>query len=70
MPILITVDDKILKCPRCGSDQLEESKKGFDEGLGTLGWLMFGPIGLMAGEIDSDKMIITCLDCGYKFKLK
>lgn len=70
MPRLITPDNKILICPRCGSDQLEESRKGFDEGLGTLGLLIFGPLGLMAGEIDSDKIIITCLDCGHQFKLK
>ena len=70
MPRLLTADNQIVSCPRCGSDQVEESKKGFDQGLGTLGMLMFGPLGLMAGEIDADKVIITCLDCGCEFTLK
>jgi tellurium resistance protein TerD len=66
----MTEDNQILICPRCGSDQLEESKKGFDEGLGTLGMLVLGPFGLMAGEIDAEKVVVTCLNCGSRFQVK
>ncbi len=68
MPILLTDDNKILRCPNCDSSDLEVIKKGFDDELAIIGMLMFGPIGLVAGEIDSDKSIIKCLDCGSRFE--
>ena len=66
IPILLTIDDKILQCPKCGSDDLHADKKGYDDDMGIMGMLIFSPIGLVAGEIDSDKFIITCLECGFE----
>lgn len=70
MPILLTDNNKVLRCPHCGSDNLEEIKKGFDDELAIIGMLMFGPIGLVAGEIDSDKPLIKCKDCGFLFECR
>lgn len=55
-------------CPRCGSTQLTANKKGFSGAKAVGGVLLTGGIGLLAGTIGSNKVIITCLACGKKFK--
>ena len=60
--------DDMMKCPRCGSTSLAGNKKGYGVGKGVVGAAMFGPLGLMAGNIGSKKVIVTCMKCGYKFK--
>jgi hypothetical protein len=53
-------------CPKCGSTQLSANKKGFSGKNAALGMLLGG--GILAGTIGSNKVIITCLSCGHKFK--
>lgn len=60
--------DDMMKCPRCGSTSLSGNKKGYGIGKGVIGAAMFGPLGLMAGNIGSKKVIVTCMKCGYKFR--
>lgn len=60
--------DAMMKCPRCGSTSLSGNKKGYGIGKGVVGAAMLGPIGLMAGNIGSKKVIVTCMKCGHKFK--
>ena len=60
--------DKMMKCPRCGSTSLSGNKKGYGIGKGIIGASLFGPLGLIAGNIGSGKVVITCMKCGYKFK--
>ena len=60
---------KMAKCPRCGSTSLSTHKKGYGIGKGIVGAAVAGPLGLMAGNIGSGKVMVTCLNCGYKFKM-
>src|ERR1700761_243700 len=55
-------------CPKCGSNQLSANKKGFSGQKAVAGAILTGGIGLLAGTIGSNKIIITCLNCGHQFK--
>jgi len=57
-----------IKCPKCGSTQLTTDKKGFSGKKAVAGAVLTGGIGLLAGTIGSNKIIITCLSCGNQFK--
>lgn len=61
------MNEKIL-CPYCGSDQLTANKKGFSGRKSLIGGLLVGPIGLLGGTLSSNKVKITCLNCGKEFK--
>ena len=54
---------------KCGSTSLSGNKKGYGIGKGVIGAAVFGPIGLIAGNIGSKKVIVTCMNCGYKYKV-
>ncbi len=60
--------DEMLKCPRCGSTSLSGNKKGYGVGKGVVGAAILGPLGLVAGNIGSSKVIVTCMKCGYQFR--
>ena len=60
--------DALMKCPRCGSTSLSGNKKGYGIGKGIVGAAMFGPVGLVAGNLGAKKVIVTCMKCGHKFK--
>ena len=53
-----------LKCPRCGSRYINSSKQGFGLGKAAVGGLLLGPIGLLGGCINSNKIKCTWLKCG------
>ena len=57
------------KCPRCGSTSLSAAKQGFGYGKAVAGAVVLGGIGLLAGGIGANKTVVTCLNCGYKFKI-
>lgn len=57
-----------VKCPKCSSTQLTANKKGFSGKKAVAGAVLTGGIGLLAGAIGSNKIIITCLSCGHQFK--
>ena len=59
---------KKITCPNCGSDQISANKKGFSGKKAVVGGLLTGGVGLLAGTVGSNKVIITCLACGYEFK--
>jgi len=63
----MTTQDQIC-CPKCGSNQLSANKKGFSGKKAVAGAVLTGGIGLLAGTIGSNKIIITCLNCGHQFK--
>ena len=56
-----------LLCPNCKSENLSANKKGFSGKKAFAGALLFGGIGILAGTIGSNKIIITCLNCGNEF---
>ena len=60
--------DEMMKCPRCGSTSLSGNKKGYGVGKGVVGAAIFGPLGLVTGNIGSGKVMVTCMKCGYKFR--
>jgi len=55
-------------CPRCGSTSLSGQKHGYGVGKAAAGVLLVGGIGLVAGGIGSNKVKVTCLNCGYQFR--
>ena len=55
-------------CPYCGSTSLAANKKGYGIGKGVVGAWAVGPIGLAAGNIGRQKVMVTCLNCGRQFK--
>lgn len=61
--------DAQAKCPKCGSTSLSGGKQGFGFGKALAGTFLIGGVGLLAGGIGANKTIVTCLNCGYKFKL-
>ena len=54
-------------CPKCYSTSLSTNKKGFGLGKAVVGAALVGPVGLVAGGIGSQKVKVTCLNCGYQF---
>ncbi len=61
-------EEKLMKCPSCGSVQLTANKKGFGLGKAIVGGVLTGGVGLLAGFIGSGKVNITCLKCGHAWK--
>lgn len=72
-----------LVCPKCGSKNLQITTetdtqthgKNFSTGKGCLGYLMFGPLGILCGSCgQQQKTTVTntqywvCPDCGNKFR--
>lgn len=55
-------------CPRCKSTQITANKKGFSGKKAVIGGLLTGGIGILAGTLGSNKIKITCLNCGMIFK--
>jgi len=55
------------RCPKCNSLNVYVDKKGFSGKKAVAGTLLVGPIGAAAGTIGSNKIKITCLDCGYSY---
>ena len=56
----------IVYCPKCYSTSLSANKKGFSLGKAAAGMLIAG--GPLLGAIGKNKIEITCLKCGYKWK--
>ncbi|MCA2854701.1 MAG: hypothetical protein IM572_06320 [Chitinophagaceae bacterium] len=55
-------------CPKCGGNQFHTDKKGFSGKKAVAGAVLTGGVGLLAGTIGSNKVVITCLNCGHQFK--
>jgi hypothetical protein len=62
------VENKKIKCPKCKSEQLTTTKKGFSGTQAVGGAILTGGIGILAGTIGSNKLRISCLACGHQFK--
>lgn len=63
-----TINEEYLCCPVCFSKQLHVDKKGFSGKNAVMGALLTGGVGLMAGTIGSNSIVITCLKCNHIFK--
>lgn len=56
-------------CPKCGSASLSANKKGFGVGKAAVGVFAVGVLGAAAGGIGSGKVVVTCLNCGHRWKV-
>lgn len=56
-----------VRCPKCRSNQISANKKGFSGAKAVGGAFIAGEVGILAGTIGSNKIIITCLNCGHEF---
>lgn len=54
-------------CPKCGSHDVFAGKKGFSGKKAVAGAVLTGGIGILAGTIGSNKVKVTCLNCGATF---
>ena len=58
--------DGIVYCPKCYSTQVTANKKGFSLGKAAVGSLIAG--GVLLGAVGKNKIEVTCLKCGHKWK--
>ena len=58
--------DGIVYCPKCYSTQITANKKGFSLGKAAAGSLI--PGGVLLGAVGKNKIEVTCLKCGNKWK--
>ena len=62
-----------VRCPKCGSNNVEfvtyQASSNFDKGDACCGYLVCGPIGLLAGakEKTPAKTVRKCKSCGHEF---
>lgn len=64
------MENEIIRCPKCHSQQIHIDKKGFGAGKALAGVILTSGVGILAGCIGKDKLIAYCLKCGNKFKPK
>lgn len=72
-----------MRCPECGNEDLQilretnvtTTGKNYSGGQGCLGFLMFGPLGLLCGNCGQGQQTQTtsktywvCRKCGHKFR--
>ena len=57
-----------IQCPKCKSINVIGGKKGFSGTQAVGGAILTGGIGILAGTIGSNKVELSCLSCGNKFK--
>ena len=60
-----------LRCPKCGSGNLHTDKRGFSTRNAIIGGILTGNVFVAgaAGAAGSNKIKITCLDCGKVFNV-
>lgn len=57
-----------IRCPYCNSTNVHAHTKGFSGKKAAAGAVAFGVAGALAGTIGSNKVQLTCLNCGKTFK--
>ncbi len=62
-------EEEKIKCPNCKSTQITSHKRGFSGVKAVGGAVLTGGVGLLAGTIGSNKIILTCLACTKQFKV-
>lgn len=59
-----------IRCPKCQSSQILASKKGFGVGKAVAGVVLLGPLGLAGGLLGSNKVLVSCVNCGHQWEPK
>jgi len=56
-------------CPKCGSDEIAvQGRKGFSTGKALVGAILVGPLGVAAGGLHHQNILLTCSNCGYSWQ--
>ena len=56
-------------CPKCGSDEIAvQGRKGFNTGKALVGAILVGPLGVAAGGLGHQNILLTCSNCGYNWQ--
>lgn len=58
----------IVYCPKCYSTQVSANKRGFKMGRAVVAGTLTLGAGLLAGAAGKNKIEVTCLKCGHKWK--
>jgi len=61
-------NDNVVHCSKCGSTSISANKKGFSLGKALVGSVVALPVGAVTGMMGKNKIYITCLNCGHKWK--
>jgi hypothetical protein len=62
-------DNDELNCPKCRSRHVHAERRGFNMKRGLALGLTIAPgVGLVTGFIGANKIWLTCLKCGYRFR--
>jgi hypothetical protein len=59
---------ELVKCPRCGSEQITSNKQGINAGKAAAGFFLAGGVGLLAGQLGANKVRVSCLACGHDWE--
>jgi hypothetical protein len=59
--------NNVILCPKCGSNNIFISKRGFNASDACCGALLVGPLGLLCGQSGANTIEKTCLNCNKKF---
>lgn len=57
-----------VRCPRCGSVELDTVRRDYDPGCGCLGLLLFSWWGLLLGFLGGGDVETVCRNCGLRWK--
>ena len=68
--IVIANSSNLAKCPFCYSTSLSTNRRGFKIGTAVVWGLLVPGFGIIAGFIGSNKIIITCMQCGRSWKAR
>ncbi|MGL4741674.1 MAG: hypothetical protein ACRC41_12830 [Sarcina sp.] len=63
-------EDEAPSCSKCGSKHITAQKQGFGIRKAVVGVVALGLVGSLAGGINKNKIELTCLKCGHRFKIK
>lgn len=58
-----------LCCPKCHSRELHPERRGFSTGQAVVGGLVFGPLGILAGNVGASEEKLICIKCGNRFNV-
>jgi|TARA_B100001964_G_scaffold15780_1_gene16302 hypothetical protein len=62
------LEEEVLRCRECGSKQLTSNKQGYGWKKGVAVGVCTVGVGFFAGFINSNKVWLTCLQCGHRWK--
>jgi len=56
-----------VRCPKCGSEQIQVVKRGYDTTKGCCGFAACGPLGFLFGQHNANQIERVCVKCAHKW---